>query len=196
MSGALAYLWDMLPMMLAALPLWAAMRGVFLRRKKRPFRPGRELMMAALILWCAGLAGQTLLPDAGHFAAWGDLQLQNVALRVNLIPFHTIRAYIAHGNATLALVNLVGNVVVFIPLGLLPPLLWERWRNFRGVLLPVLCSLGVELTQIFTGRSVDVDDLILNTLGGLLGWLLALAVLNRHKMRWSYYFSDKKHSVN
>ena len=77
------------------------------------------------------------------------------------------------GGRSQKLINLAGNVLIFVPLGFLPPLLWKKWRHFWATL--PLCagvSLLIEFLQLFLGRSVDVDDLILNTLGGLMGYIL------------------------
>jgi len=182
MTGVLAYIERMIPVMFAALPVWAALRGIFLILKKQRLYWKQELLMTAFVVWCASLASQTILPSNGYFIPWSSVGSWRTAMRINLVPFRTILQYFTRGNITLLLVNFVGNIVVFIPLGLFPPLLWPRWRTWRGVLLPALCSLCVEFMQIFTGRSVVVADLILNALGGFLGWLMAQA-LQRLRMK-------------
>ena len=65
-----------------------------------------------------------------------------------------------------------GNVMMFLPLGLLLPAIDRRisWRNMLFVFFG--CSLLIEVFQPVVGRSFDVDDLIYNTLGGILGFLL------------------------
>ena len=70
------------------------------------------------------------------------------------------------------LINLAGNVLIFAPLGFLPPLLWRRWRHRTALLLSAGTSCLIEFLQLFLGRSVDVDDLILNVAGGFAGYLL------------------------
>ena len=67
-------------------------------------------------------------------------------------------------------------MAVFVSLGLLPPLLWPRMGQGWPVLLGFGCSCFIELVQPLVGRQRDIDDLILNTLGALLGWLLSLAL--------------------
>lgn len=180
MRDALSYALDMLPAMMLALPLWALGRGAYLWMKKAPVRWGRELLLLALILWTAGLLSQTVWPSNGYFVPLESVFGERTLWRMNLVPFRTIADYFGRlrdGFVSLFLVNFAGNILLFVPLGLLPPLLWRRYRGWRGAALPALCSLLVELAQIFTGRSVDVDDLILNALGGLLGWLLARLLL-------------------
>ena len=117
MTGVLAYIERMIPVMLAALPVWAALRGIFLILKKQRFYWKQELLMTAFVVWCAGLASQTMLPSNGYFIPWSSVGSWRTAMRINLVPFRTILQYFTRGNITLLLVNFVGNIVVFIPLG-------------------------------------------------------------------------------
>ena len=88
---------------------------------------------------------------------------------VNLVPFAGIVGDIK--NAAL-------NVLLFVPLGILLPLLWREFRSFpRAALAGLLLSLGIEVLQIFTFRYTDVNDLLTNTAGAALGFLLAKALL-------------------
>ena len=65
------------------------------------------------------------------------------------------------------------NIVLFLPLGFLLPFLWEKYHALRHALVfGFLLSLLVEASQLLNIRSTDVDDLLLNTLGTALGWLL------------------------
>lgn len=100
---------------------------------------------------------------------------------INLIPFRTIRTYFAvflgdsHFEDSLwyaAHVNLMGNIVMFVPLGLLLPVLFEKQRSFRRFLLTAAGAVALaELLQFLTRRGfMDVDDLLLNTLGASAGW--------------------------
>ena len=89
---------------------------------------------------------------------------------INLVPFRTIAGFFKHFIPDIFLVNIVGNIVMFMPWGFGLLLLWKKRQRFFSVMayslaLPVL----IEACQLFTGRSVDVDDLLLNFLGGCLG---------------------------
>ncbi|MFF2480249.1 VanZ family protein [Paenibacillus sp. NPDC058071] len=94
----------------------------------------------------------------------------------NFIPFRTIWNYIAHhSNRFVAFYNVVGNVAAFMPFGyLLPLLLPSQFRALRIAAASFLFSLLLECLQLLGAvGSFDVDDLILNTAGGVLGyWLL------------------------
>lgn len=70
------------------------------------------------------------------------------------------------------------NVLLFIPLGLALPLLWKRFGFWwRTALFGLSASVFIEVLQIFTHRATDVNDLLTNTLGCLLGFGLAKVVL-------------------
>ena len=57
--------------------------------------------------------------------------------------------------------------------GFMLPILWGKFEKLKHTVLTCFfISLAIELAQLFTGRSTDIDDLLLNTLGGLLGFLL------------------------
>jgi glycopeptide antibiotics resistance protein len=96
---------------------------------------------------------------------------------VNLVPFRSILSDWHHGGLPFV-INFVGNIVAFVPMGLLPPFIFKRPIKLWEVLVFSLCfSLLIEGGQLISGRRVpDVDDLILNGLGGFLGYLLSVWV--------------------
>lgn len=108
----------------------------------------------------------------------------------NLIPLHEIRRFLIYrrqlGFAAVTL-NLVGNVVAFVPFGLFLPLLVRRVRSLgKTLLLGFEFSLLVEILQLFSKvGSFDVDDIILNTLGVFAGYVLfrLLHILHLHNKR-------------
>ena len=76
--------------------------------------------------------------------------------------------------------NSILNILLFIPLGTMMPILWNKFRSQRNTLLFGLgVSLAIELLQMLTFRATDVNDLITNTLGTYLGFLCAQILLNR-----------------
>ena len=96
---------------------------------------------------------------------------------VNLEPFHTIRSYVRFYRNTgspVSIMNLLGNVVIMVPLGMLLPVLFRTMRHFWACLpLCALTAVGVEWLQWVTATgAADVDDSILNFLGAALGYLL------------------------
>jgi glycopeptide antibiotics resistance protein len=89
----------------------------------------------------------------------------------NLIPFKTISRSLSPDRLRIEIVALIYNIVAFVPLGFLLPCMGERARKWGVVLIAGLgVSLAIELVQLVTMLgSADVDDVILNVLGTLIG---------------------------
>jgi glycopeptide antibiotics resistance protein len=102
--------------------------------------------------------------------------------RANLQPFKTIKLMLhsRYISTDVEYKNLGGNLFGFLPLGIFLPLLFKRFRSFLTVTAVVFAiSLSYELIQLCTGLGVfDVDDLILNTAGGLIGYVMWVVALN------------------
>lgn len=99
------------------------------------------------------------------------------AYHYNLVPFHEIMRFIQYYDVLgmeAVLLNLAGNVVAFMPFGFFLPIFAEHCKRFMNTLLYSFeLSLLVELIQLITKvGSFDVDDIILNTLGGALGFVV------------------------
>lgn len=97
--------------------------------------------------------------------------------RYNLVLFREIKRYLVYyeqlgiGNVIL---NLLGNIVAFMPYGFLLPMIKKTCKNgWRIFFWSLGFSFGVEVTQLVTKTGAfDVDDLMLNTIGGLLGFVV------------------------
>ena len=103
--------------------------------------------------------------------------------KVVLTPFVPM---LDHESIRDALVNLIGNFTMFIPTGILIPLLYKHLASFqKTVLTGFWISLAIEIIQLpFASRYSDVNDLILNTLGVAAGygiWTLARKLICRRK---------------
>ncbi len=101
---------------------------------------------------------------------------ERLQYRGNLVPFHEIERYlvaIRESGSVHSLINFLGNVIAFMPFGFMVPLLFSKKLQSLGkvVLLSFLFSLGLETTQLVTNCGIfDVDDILLNTTGGALGY--------------------------
>ena len=156
--------------------------------KKASQKPEPMLRFAFL---CYGLLMLYLLFIRGRHAVDGVPYLDQVRENYNLMPFHTIGNYwhiLANKEYYLAkwsyeqylqqvqgsVVNLVGNVIMFIPLGYFIPRVGQKYRRFfRCMLLVLVLILAVELLQLITLLgSCDIDDLLLNILGAAMGYIL------------------------
>ncbi|MEK4511941.1 VanZ family protein [Paenibacillus sp. FSL K6-2524] len=100
-------------------------------------------------------------------------------LRFNYIPFTTIWSYIMNvnqQNITTTIVNLVGNIGVFVPFGVLMPSIFKHLRKYPVFSIYFISSILIlEFMQTFLKvGSGDIDDVILNFVGGSIGYLLWL----------------------
>ncbi len=153
--------------------------GYLLIRRPWHFSRRREIVLAVFVLFMTGLLFLTLQGTYGMpkdmlaFAKW---RIQNwQAYGINGIPFRTIRSILKYGDLDMILINLVANVLLFVPWGFGLPLLWKRFQSVWAVMAAsLLLTVFIETSQLFIGRSVDVDDIILNFLGGCGGGLFYL----------------------
>lgn len=108
-----------------------------------------------LILILVGMLSVTGIPNIYNL---------HFITNMNWVPFKDI---------TTNHVQYVLNIILFVPLGLFMPLLWKRFASLQKVLsISFLFSLTIELSQLFNFRTTDIDDLLMNTLGGVLGFYL------------------------
>lgn len=106
---------------------------------------------------------------------------------VNLIPLRTVIAQLSADAASTAISQILGNLALMFPFGVLAPAVFPQLRRLRSFLVSALCvAVGIELLQLLEKvaligrRSIDVDDVMLNVMGALLGvfvWNLAQSVL-------------------
>ena len=89
--------------------------------------------------------------------------------RVNLIPFVNLFDYDSRRDL---LLNVIGNTAMFIPSGIVLPIIYKKLNCFwKVVAAGAMISLCIEIIQLpFSVRASDVDDLILNTLGVVIGY--------------------------
>ncbi|MCY6353799.1 VanZ family protein [Clostridium sp. ZS2-4] len=104
--------------------------------------------------------------------------LENNIRFANFVPFETIDLYIKRGISYASVTNVLGNIVLFFPLGFMLPVLSKKSQGiFKVSFVGFLVSLLLESIQLVTNLGAfDVDDLILNTLGTLIG-ILAYKVI-------------------
>lgn len=102
----------------------------------------------------------------------------------NLTPFKTIHMYVHHYHTLNGFDNLFGNVLVFVPLGVLIPSAFRKADRWWEILLHSFwLSLCLELFQLVSHfGAFDVDDIILNTLGGILGFGVFLIIRRLYRM--------------
>jgi len=97
------------------------------------------------------------------FVGLPTLQFMRFEVSLTLVPFLPMLSDVR---------NTLLNVLLFMPLGILLPLLWKRYPGLKEtVLFGLVMSASIELLQILTYRATDINDIIANTLGTALGYL-------------------------
>lgn len=129
---------------------------VFLVVNKRKFHSGRKTLLCCILsLYLCAIYVLAGLPNVTYI---------RLELNLNWIPFR--------GMLT-DLKNSILNMLLFVPMGILLPMIWGKYRKLRNTaLFGFGISLTIELAQILTLRATDVNDLITNTLGAVLGFTL------------------------
>ena len=135
----------------------------------RKFHAALFMAYCALMLW--------LLFDRPGYTE-GIPYWEQVAQQLNLIPFRTLRLFAGlldsarpeHVQA--AVINLAGNIIMFIPLGFLLPKVFSKCASLSRILIATAIIISiVEILQLFTlVGACDIDDLTLNVLGSGLGY--------------------------
>ena len=145
------------------------------RSQQQPFIRFLFLVYSGLMLWLLFGRSQGWIEGLSYW--------QMLRANVNLVPLLTIKNYlyviIHRSNDSVLLhciINLVGNVVMFIPVGYLIPRIWRKQRKFSLFMITCIGLVFlVETMQLFTLLgSFDIDDLILNLLGMTIGYLICL----------------------
>ena len=106
----------------------------------------------------------TYLAAVYLFVGMPTLQFMRFELSLTLTPFLPMVADFK---------NTILNIILFIPLGIMLPFLWKKYNTLRETLFfGFSMSLAIELLQILTYRATDINDLIANTIGAVLGYFV------------------------
>lgn len=171
MNEFLILSYEFLCVAVGALAAYGILRA---RQRKIGFQPscGQVLGLLLLAVYITGVFRVTGAGTIYHLQQYG---LKPDITEMNLFPFSDAE-YDLTGNLL--------NIALFLPLGFLLPLLWPSWNRPIGVLLfGVAFSLLIEASQLLNIRFTDIDDVLLNSLGALLGLLLfwVFAALSKRK---------------
>jgi glycopeptide antibiotics resistance protein len=165
---------DSAPVLGPLLILFAA--GLAVRVRRGAWNRRHALLQLTAAVYVAAVLSLTVFPLN---VTWGEYANQAPWIgQINFVPLLT------------ADVTIVPNVIMMVPAGFLLPLLFRRADSpSRVTLMTAAVSLSVEATQLLSyivlnnGRSVDVNDLLANTLGGLVGYALLALTLRTPALR-------------
>lgn len=176
------------PFVIAALIVFFAVSFPAWRKTKLLLR--RKIVIAIFFVYLLTLMSITIFPIPFQYRG-GNIQGNN------LIPFKTILGILSQRSFTNDLRNIGGNILLFVPFGILYPLVFpSRSRAAKVFLIGFLSTFLIESSQFlisailgFTYRSFDVDDIILNALGVIVGYgclrMSQIVFLHRERVRSS-----------
>lgn len=145
------------PMVLIAIIIASSLRITYLIINKEKFILYKELFKLSFIIYILCLF---------HAVTYQDVSFSNA----NFIPFKEITRY--DFGSSLFYRNILGNLLLFIPFGIFSSHYVKINKSYIVIILSFIASLSIELTQLLIGRVFDVDDIILNVMGGLIGYII------------------------
>ena len=160
------------PMLTIFLVVIIAMRITSIKVKNEKFVFYREFMNLIFIIYAMLL-----------FQLLTDTEL-NTSSGINLVPFTEIMRY-KMGTDAFKL-NVIGNILIFLPFGYFVSNYVKANKISHILIISVITSFTVEFVQHYIGRSFDIDDILLNVVGSILGFLLyiALNAIEKHLPRF------------
>lgn len=149
-----------------------------------------EIIRLCFVGWIAEIVCLTLIPPGFWDAAWQNMfNDESVELSIwrfscNTPNFTPILVdYIGQGHlewlfySKTVLVELAVNVALFVPLGLALPFIYKKMSLLKAAIIGLSCSFSIEFLQCFNkDRDSNIDDLLCNTLGAVIGYLLYLLI--------------------
>ena len=131
----------------------------------------RKILISLFIVYITVVASITIFPIIM------DSEMVIEHKSINLIPFSTITNLFANANLSTVILQVFGNILMTIPYGVAIPLLVKRKRWYHYVIYALIFPLIIELTQLIIClsinsfyRTIDIDDVILNSLGIVIGY--------------------------
>ncbi|WP_268318635.1 VanZ family protein [Bacillus inaquosorum] len=173
--------------------------------KKSRLSIHKHIVIFCLLVYFFNLISVTLFPMPIDADLIKDMKYDTYIPFVsgnNFIPFYFIVDVYHEGLQYYVIRSIGGNLILLLPVGLLFPLLFKKLNNVKRILLTgFFISLFIELAQLSISvyirsvyRSFDVDDLILNTLGTVIGYWLFF-ILSMFYKRVTYRFKSNT-SIN
>nr|WP_243864245.1 VanZ family protein [Alkalibacillus almallahensis] len=147
--------------------LWIIIKGINVIYRKKKFDIKQEIINLFYLMSVLWIIGITIFPiEIGISHRYGPSN--------NFVPFSSIQDLLSHTYYMVPLKNIVGNILLFVPLGFMLSLKFSKLNSVTRVgVAGLLISSLIELVQLLLPiRAFDVDDIILNTLGSIFGFFV------------------------
>lgn len=184
MQIALTYIYRIMPYIFLANTVYIPLRFWYAKSKEYSFHFWYEAIRLVVVNYFTFVVVITMVPDwkiVRDYATNRVIFFSGIAedKSLNLLPFQTIVAFLrGYTNVnpdesnTVIFLNVVGNILLLTPLSFCMPIVNHKFtKPYTLIGSGLVFSFGVEIVQFFIGRSADIDDLILNTLGVIIGYL-------------------------
>ena len=148
---------DVWPIIIIITVIACSLRIAYLIKKGTKFCFYKELLSLIFILYVMCLFEVVTLQDNNYGLS-------------NIIPFREIFRYSI--GSRLFVKNIIGNILLFLPYGYFSSYYLNGKKVWPIAILTAIVSLTIEIVQLNIGRTFDIDDVILNTCGGVLGFLI------------------------
>ena len=161
---------DVWPMIIIITVIVSSLRITYIITRHKKFLLHRELIYLIAIIYILCLFHVVTFQDVNYGIS-------------NFTPFKEIFRY-SFGSPKF-IRNVVGNIVLFIPYGFIASYLLKNKRFSVITILTIIVSVTIETVQYYIGRVFDIDDIILNVIGGIVGFLIYIgldAIRNKVKI--------------
>lgn len=145
------------PMIVIITVILSSLRLAYIIKNKQPFVLYREILKLGFVIYIISLFYVVTFQDV----SWSTS---------NFIPFKEMLRYRLFSD--LFFKNVMGNLIMFMPYGFFVSYFLKLEHKKTIVYLSLLTSCTIEFTQLIIGRVFDVDDILLNVIGGVLGYFL------------------------
>ena len=152
-----------LPMIIISVVVAITLRVADIVKNKREFCFYKELIALSFIIYILCLFQVVTFQDNNNISS------------NNLIPFKEMFRYDL--GSRLFLKNVLGNIIMFLPYGFFTSYFLKEKKLLPIFILTAVASLTIESTQLMIGRVFDIDDILLNIVGGILGHYLYIVIL-------------------
>ena len=152
-----------LPMVIISVVVAVTLRITDIIKNKKEFCLYKELISLSFIIYILCLFQVVTFQDNNNISS------------NNLIPFREMFRY--DFGTRLFLKNVLGNIIMFLPYGFFISYFLKEKKIWPILALTAVTSLTIETTQLMIGRVFDIDDIILNIIGGILGHYLYILIL-------------------
>ena len=154
-QGVINFTW---PMIVISAIIMISFRITYLVKNKQKIVIYQELSMLIFAIYILCLFQVVTFQDD---ASWASN---------NFIPFKEILRYKI--TSRLFIKNVLGNMIMFLPFGFFTSYYLKSERKTLPIILTIIASISIEIVQLLIGRVFDVDDIILNIFGGLIGYYM------------------------